>query len=49
MEEEKDNKLAEEQLEEANGGKPPIKITHYPDGGRSVHGTFGDKRIKRNR
>lgn len=48
MKEEKDNKLAEEQLEEANGGRPPIKIQHYTDGGKSVHRTFGDKRIKRN-
>ena len=49
MEEEKDNKLAEEQLDEANGGRPPIKIQHDTDGGRIVHGTFGKNRIKKNR
>ena len=41
--EEKKQIEQEQQLEEANGGRPPIKIQHYPDGGRSVHGTFGKK------
>ena len=41
--EEKKQIEQEQQLEEANGGRPPTKITHYPDGKGNVHGTFWKK------
>ena len=43
MEEEKDNKLAEEQLEEANGGKGPT-IYSRDHGYVSTTSIFGQKK-----